>query len=193
MYRKENNTICGVLNDFDLALFTDDDKDGPTSRQRTGTEPFMAIDLLEDPSSPPQHLYRHDLESLFYVMVFITTRYDKGKEIKRDALEEWLVQLGTAQAGVKRGFLLEPPPSSTDSYKAIEPLVSGLHTLFARGYWEQKEHRERQKYKRSGMVEEYKNMMKLSSLDDNYDEETLGGIVTFDTFNELLQMALEEV
>lgn len=36
---------------------------------RAGTGPFMAVDLLED-TSIPRHLYRHDLESFFWVLTW---------------------------------------------------------------------------------------------------------------------------
>ncbi|KAF8144290.1 hypothetical protein K438DRAFT_1992935 [Mycena galopus ATCC 62051] len=69
-YRIKNDKIFGVLNDFDLSLLLDADNIS-TSRQRTGTKPFMAIDLLVP--QPPPHLYRHDLESLYYVILWIIT------------------------------------------------------------------------------------------------------------------------
>jgi hypothetical protein len=47
-----------------------------TSQQRTGTLPYMAQELLVGTSRT--HLYRHDLESLFYVMLLTTTRHSIG-------------------------------------------------------------------------------------------------------------------
>ncbi|KAF9061043.1 hypothetical protein BDP27DRAFT_1301405 [Rhodocollybia butyracea] len=41
--------------------------------ERTGTWQFMSIKLLEDPDSP--HQVRDDLESFFYVMLFMANRY----------------------------------------------------------------------------------------------------------------------
>jgi serine/threonine protein kinase len=68
--------VCGVLTDFDLASWTVDIKNDRTrtSQQRTGTPPFMAYELLSGSDGP--HLYRHDLESLFYIMLILTTHYD---------------------------------------------------------------------------------------------------------------------
>ena len=68
--------VCGVLTDFDLASWTDDLKKDhtKTSQQRTRTPPFMAHDLLD--GSDALHLYRHDLESLFYVMLILATHYE---------------------------------------------------------------------------------------------------------------------
>ncbi|KAJ7795014.1 hypothetical protein B0H14DRAFT_116794 [Mycena olivaceomarginata] len=63
MFQRIDGKLYGVLNDFDLAAFHDGSVPS-TSKQRTGTKPFMARDLLEHP--PPRHLYRHDLESFLY-------------------------------------------------------------------------------------------------------------------------------
>ena len=50
-----------------------EDVDEGTRRQRakyrTGTGPFMAIELLQQRSAP-RHLYRHDLESFFWVLAW---------------------------------------------------------------------------------------------------------------------------
>ena len=77
MLRKEDDKIYGVLNDLDLAV--DADVKSASSKQRTGTKPFMAIDLLRH--DPPVHMYCHDLESMFYVVVWITSRFHNGEEI----------------------------------------------------------------------------------------------------------------
>ena len=68
--------VCGVLADFDLASWTKtlNEDYTKTSQQRTGTPPFMAYGLLN--GSDPLHLYRHDLESLFYIMLILTTHYE---------------------------------------------------------------------------------------------------------------------
>ncbi|KAK6992607.1 hypothetical protein R3P38DRAFT_148162 [Favolaschia claudopus] len=47
MYHKVNGKLYGVLNDFDLALSLDH-QPLSTSKTRTGTKPYMAIDLLVD-------------------------------------------------------------------------------------------------------------------------------------------------
>ncbi|KAF9461562.1 hypothetical protein BDZ94DRAFT_1136602, partial [Collybia nuda] len=66
-YRKEK----GVLADFDLAAFWDTpDKRGG---ERTGTVPYMAIDLLgeEYSNGKKERLYRHDVEAFFWVLVWV--------------------------------------------------------------------------------------------------------------------------
>ena len=73
-----------MLTDYDLSSWTasltsDYTK---TSQQRTGTPPFMAHGLLD--GTDTLHLYRHDVESLFYIILILATHYEieapeKGK------------------------------------------------------------------------------------------------------------------
>jgi len=76
--------VYGVLTDYDLSswvasLRTDYTK---TSQQRTGTPPYMAQELLKGTSNT--HLYRHDVESLFYIMLLTCARhkFDHSKGAK---------------------------------------------------------------------------------------------------------------
>lgn len=68
----ETEQIFGVLNDYDFAVKMDR-KDGATSKQRTGTLPYMAKELLES-DQPTKHAYRHDLESIFYCIADMVLR-----------------------------------------------------------------------------------------------------------------------
>ena len=77
MYRRIDGKIYGVLNDFDLSVLRDKEPRS-TSKQRTGTEPYMAVDLLVT-GPPPPHLYRLDVESLFYVIAYVVCQYHEGK------------------------------------------------------------------------------------------------------------------
>ncbi|KAK0237059.1 hypothetical protein EDD85DRAFT_1023789 [Armillaria nabsnona] len=72
--RTVNGHVRGVLNDFDLSSFRDDTS--PASVECTGTLPYMAYELLDDDENgnPPKHLYRHDLESIFYVILLLCCR-----------------------------------------------------------------------------------------------------------------------
>ncbi|KAJ3892936.1 protein kinase [Lentinula edodes] len=74
MYRRIDGKVYGVLNDFDLSSRVRDMDNGPTSNQRTGTRPFMSLDLL-NPVWKGGHFYRHDLESLFYIILCLACRY----------------------------------------------------------------------------------------------------------------------
>ena len=66
----ETSDPVGVVNDFDLATWV---HHSATNNDRTGTIPFMAIDLLDgglDHLTP--RLYRHDMESFVWVLAYIT-------------------------------------------------------------------------------------------------------------------------
>ncbi|KAF5365887.1 hypothetical protein D9757_011030 [Collybiopsis confluens] len=89
MFRREGDQVYGVLNDFDLSsLLTRMDK-SPTSKHRTGTKPFMATDLLNT-EWDKGHLYRHDLESLFYIILIVSCHYT-GPTTRASSLpyEKW--------------------------------------------------------------------------------------------------------
>ena len=65
--------VRGVLTDYDLSSWKKDLEGDytKTSQQRTGTPPYMAFELLQGTSTT--HLYRHDLESLFYIMLLMAS------------------------------------------------------------------------------------------------------------------------
>ncbi|KAF8184308.1 hypothetical protein K438DRAFT_2161505, partial [Mycena galopus ATCC 62051] len=92
MFRKIGDKVYGVLNNFDLAVYWKDLSQS-TLKQRTGTKRFMARDLLVL-DNPPAHVYRFDLESLFYVMVFAVYHYHDKKEIDNPPYKSW-EELGT--------------------------------------------------------------------------------------------------
>ena len=89
MLSKEDDKVYGVLNDLDLAV--DADVKSASSKQRTGTKPFMAIDLLRP--DPPVHMYCYHLKSMFYIVVWITLQ---GDEILDPPLQEWADNSGLA-------------------------------------------------------------------------------------------------
>lgn len=78
---KKDNDPKGMLIDLDLAKELDCGPSG--ARHRTGTMEFMAIDVLEGHT----HTYRHDLESFFYVFLWIIIRHDP-KDGERDLSKE---------------------------------------------------------------------------------------------------------
>jgi hypothetical protein len=60
----------GVVNDFDLATWVDH---STANNDRTGTIPFMAIDLLDGGLKDRiPRLYRHDMESFSWILAYIT-------------------------------------------------------------------------------------------------------------------------
>jgi len=74
--RAEGKTrkVYGVLTDYDLSSWKELEADYTrTSQQWTGTPPYMALELLKGTSMT--HLYRHDIESLFYIMLLMCGRH----------------------------------------------------------------------------------------------------------------------
>jgi len=82
----------GVLIDFDLAISID--HSGHSARHRTGTFDFMAADILIGNTN---HTARHDLESFFYVLLWIAIRYSRydGKMSTRRSPYEHIIFLET--------------------------------------------------------------------------------------------------
>ncbi|KAF8184768.1 hypothetical protein BJ912DRAFT_494061 [Pholiota molesta] len=118
MCRKVDGKIYGVLVDYDLWLFCKKSKQGPSSRQRTGARPYMAIDLLQP--APTKHLYRHDLESLFYVIVIFVTRYHGGEKIKNPPLQAWFELPPKSLRHAKLTFLNELPLLPTSAFEILK-------------------------------------------------------------------------
>ncbi|KAG2049304.1 hypothetical protein BDR06DRAFT_1023958 [Suillus hirtellus] len=81
----------GILNNYDLSSLADEP--GPRGNERTGTVPFMALDLLtkDGQQGKVKHLYRHDLESFMWVLAWICLRYRQGVLLSRRLrlLDEW--------------------------------------------------------------------------------------------------------
>ena len=75
MFQRENDAVVGILIDFDQAIAVPHTP--ATSRHRTGTAPFMAIEMLRDANTI--HELHHDLESFLYVLVWHSCGY-RGKE-----------------------------------------------------------------------------------------------------------------
>lgn len=75
MILRNNDQQKGVLIDLDLAKEKESDPDTTSAPHRTGTLEFMAIEVLK--GSP--HTWRHDLESFFYVLIWICIIGGKSK------------------------------------------------------------------------------------------------------------------
>ena len=90
MYRKDNNTgeVIGVLADFDLSSLK-----ANTSRntERTGTVPFMALDLLSTKAlaGEVEHDYGHEAEAYFWVGVYDTACYNYGHTVNSEVPARW--------------------------------------------------------------------------------------------------------
>ena len=181
MYRKIKGKVHGVLADYDLAswrsaLTLDRTK---TSHQRTGTPPFMAYGLLD--GSDPIHLYRHDVESLFYTMLILATHYeirapgeeDGGIRVLEGDLrfQDWFetTNYNRLSAGKADFFArlkaFEPSPSFAD----FRGWLRSIRKMFNRGFTEKNIHESSLEDQEPGDRE----------MVPPFDDETLGGYITY--------------
>ncbi|KAL2889205.1 serine/threonine-protein kinase Sgk2 [Ceratocystis lukuohia] len=122
------NGFKGMLIDLDLAKVLDSEPSG--ARHRTGTMQFMAIEVL----SKKDHTYRHDLESFFYVLIWMCARQAwsngfAGKEIprKKSRLRKWEIGRFEYIADTKRDHMavnglariMEEFPEALDVVKPV--------------------------------------------------------------------------
>ncbi|KAF9023103.1 hypothetical protein BDP27DRAFT_1352980, partial [Rhodocollybia butyracea] len=112
--------------------------------------PYMAIDILES-SPPPVHLYRHDLESLYYVLVCTVCPADLSY------IKDWFSLSGPAMAKTKRSFFVEPNPVPRPDFEVFLKWMKPIHRAFTLGLVAQSSH--------AGGYQ----------TDQPYDHETLGG------------------
>ncbi|EIN07691.1 hypothetical protein PUNSTDRAFT_53086 [Punctularia strigosozonata HHB-11173 SS5] len=77
------DTLGGVLRDFDLSRIRDkNEESAPQGTERTGTVPFMALELLCDEywEGKIERLYRHDVESFAWVIIYLGFTNDETLE-----------------------------------------------------------------------------------------------------------------
>ncbi|PAV19315.1 acetate kinase [Pyrrhoderma noxium] len=90
--RLGDGSVQGILNDWDVASTSHTESDSEHTNMRTGTMPFMSIDLHR--KLPPVNIERFEYESLFYVLYWICLSYSYGKllpeEKRHSAFKRWL-------------------------------------------------------------------------------------------------------
>lgn len=71
MCAERKGDMIGVLNDYDMAIVMEPGSRNPESdgRERCGTTPFMALDLLNYRDGKLTRWYRHDLESFAWCLL----------------------------------------------------------------------------------------------------------------------------
>ena len=176
MLCKEGNNMYAALNDLDLAVSAD--VTSTSSNHHTGTKPFMVIDLIHP--DPMEHMYRHDLESLFYVLVWITSRFNDGQEIVDPPLQEWADNDGLLLAEKKSIFLMfmPIPLRRTTQFELFGHCIVSMRKMFCDGLWV-----------RLSYLEEL-SVGPQSSSPVHFANDTLGGLVTFDKFQTILDATL---
>ena len=166
-----------MLTDYDLSSWVKDLKGDykKTSQQRTGTPPYMAHELLKGTS--PLHLYRHDVESLFYIILLLGARHTigtpKGEEEPRVVMrylralpyQKWFDQQDFEMLGSLKGtfFSDKQPIELSSAFEDFRPWLKSLQSCFSRGFV-------------SRLFNEFQETPA------EFDEATLGGHITFDKF-----------
>ena len=82
---------CGVLTDFDLTVFAWLTR--VPGNDRTGTIPFMALELLDDEywKGNITRRYHHELEAFIWMLPFVFLAYDDGKfDRKAPFVVDWM-------------------------------------------------------------------------------------------------------
>ncbi|KAJ7086597.1 hypothetical protein C8R43DRAFT_311051 [Mycena crocata] len=174
----KEGTVLGVLNDFDLAVYVEASGLQSTSRHRMGTRPFMARDLLQPATDTPQYVYRYDLESIYYCILLLTSSYDGGKKIPKSPLDQWFQASPSELLNFKSCPI---PPLPTKTFYSVRLWTVGLCDMFAKGDGARGEHR------RADIVAE---LMKEEE-PAPFDDETLGGVVTFEKFAAILALEIK--
>ncbi|KJA14325.1 hypothetical protein HYPSUDRAFT_49272 [Hypholoma sublateritium FD-334 SS-4] len=164
----------GILNDFDMASTRKEDgsinSDNGHHHHITGTRPFMALDLLgpRRPSTPAVHLYRHDLESFFYILIWAAThyKYSTGALISVPKLNTWN---GEEAFDHKSAFILSMDTEYLkethclpEFYDIWDSWITPLFEMFGEG--------------RRGAISA------ASRKKTDYDLTTYNGRITFETF-----------
>ena len=130
----ETGSFTGMLIDLDLAKVLGSGRSG--ARHQTGTMEFMAIEVLLG----IDHTYRHDLESFFYVLIWLCARrgWDfcgnpRGRPTE-SVLTKWYSGSFKDIADAKRGYMhvdgfediLDEFPTAFDSVKLLCRKVRGI-------------------------------------------------------------------
>ncbi|KAJ3904165.1 hypothetical protein F5879DRAFT_922469 [Lentinula edodes] len=93
MVHAMNGRKYGVLNDWDLASWFNTQNEVSTSKFRTGTKPYMAHEQHSSDWQGP-HRFRHDLESVFYVILLLVSLYSSPTEKPFfSGFNSWLIAL----------------------------------------------------------------------------------------------------
>jgi hypothetical protein len=124
MYNEDNK--YGVLNDFDLSTIMKPGARNPNRQglERTGTLPFMAVELLDEEGFDGKipRRYEHELESFAWVLVWVSRCVVGGQESEPPRrLKQWLGHDNDGVYTSKIVFILEQRDiPTTPDYRWLE-------------------------------------------------------------------------
>ena len=86
-----NSKGQGVLNDWDLCRVRDRVARTSYHQERTGTIPFMALDLLTDEywNGDVKRLCRNDLEAFIWILPWVFLQYEGQRLSSKPVFERW--------------------------------------------------------------------------------------------------------
>ncbi|TFY73083.1 hypothetical protein EWM64_g10929, partial [Hericium alpestre] len=170
----------GCLDDWDSAkpIFADEKSTMPAAGSRAGETPFMAIELLRE--VPPPNLYRHDLESFMYILIWFACHFNlSGSEVLdvSELVADWTygswrsIQkskafLFSAQSTLKNDIL----DSITPAFFPINKWIKGLIRMFRASDQARITH------------EDSLESDAEDEAADAWDEDSLNGTVTYEKF-----------
>lgn len=118
-YRVHDGSVYCDWSDFLNLATKRGRRSGSTSNQRTGTLPYLALELLREGDC--EHRFRHDLESIMYCVMDMTMEevwvpVGTGG-VLRPALWAWRQLSMGVICGQKHMFIHSPPTPSYERYK----------------------------------------------------------------------------
>ena len=165
---------------------------------RTGTRPYLAYELhpTSTAQKPPTHLYRHDLESLFYVFFLLVTVHDLQRISKEEPPRFELVlqpdtdcyrwfSLDDELLNLKKNALLTNPLTlaPTSTFTELGGILRKFHGRISMGLSARSQFQNRaedasmaQSVRSTGRKIRGKPVEEAQSFDD----ATLGGYFTYD-------------
>lgn len=108
---RQGQSSAGVLNDWDLSLIVgpDGERRPPGERrERTGTVPFMAMQLLTIAgfTGKQERTYYHDLEGFIWILPWVFLQYNQGTEPNvMYGMDKWQTANFNEVSSSKRDFL----------------------------------------------------------------------------------------
>ena len=179
--RLEDGSVQGVLIDWDVASTSHTESDSDHTNMRTGTMPFMSIDLHEDP--PPVHIERFEYESLFYVLYWICLSYSDGKLLpekeRHSAFKRWPRwnsndhdDVCEAKIGLKNNSKIFRDVNEFPAmYRPlVQPWLVRLQVQFNEGYHAR-----------------YMSKVPGKQSEEEFDDYTLGGYVSYESIRVILE------
>jgi hypothetical protein len=145
----------------------------------------MAIGLLKDP--PEKHMYRHDLESIYYCILDMSYSYIRHALTAKlvPALWQWRELSIWSLADSKSLCLLTWPNSMSTGKGYVSCKFEGGFNIMQ--YWVIAMRRMfNQAYSATSSYEDTRLLMDIGEPELKFDPETCDDIITFDKFEALL-------